>query len=245
MNRQRFEHFLRFPGELSPGDTADLGALIHSFPYCQTLYLMLARAYAGDESVYFQEHLRMAAAHAIDRKRLKQLILDYPPQSSPSYASAEPAINEPPDPDAVQVDLDHFHQLIADLEQTFTALQLQKTRGRGPYDIEKEFPGDESQPVYGRSEGAGEGEERITERSAGDESPRQPSRSSFFDPVDAARKSVMEHDDIATETLARIYVEQGHLQRAIKIYQQLILKFPEKSRYFAAQIKNLEHKAGI
>lgn len=55
----------------------------------------------------------------------------------------------------------------------------------------------------------------------------------------------MEHNDIATETLARIYAEQGHFQRAIKIYQQLMLKFPEKSRYFAAQIKNLENKAGI
>lgn len=244
MNRQRFEHFLRCPGELSPRDVADLGALIHSFPYCQTLYLMLARAYSGDESVYFQGHLRMAAAHAIDRRRLKQLILDYPQQSSPSYASAEPATKEPLIPDLVQLDMDHFHQLIAELEQTFTALQLQKAKGRGPYDIEAEFPG-ESQPASDRSTGSGEGEDLITERSASDESHPQPSRSPFFDPVDVARKSVIEHDDIATETLARIYAEQGHLQRAVKIYQQLILKFPEKSRYFAAQIKNLENKAGI
>lgn len=78
MNRQQFEHFLQFPGELSSRDTADLMELIRSFPYCQTLYLMLARAHSGDDSPYFQEHLRMAAARAIDRKRLKQLILDYP-----------------------------------------------------------------------------------------------------------------------------------------------------------------------
>lgn len=224
MNRQQFEHFLHFPGQLSSRDVADLGDLIRSFPYCQTLYLMLARAHSMDDSIYFQGHLRMAAAHAADRKRLKQLILDNPESLTQAEASAESVSRDIPLPENEQVTIDHFHQLISELEQTFLALQLQKAKSRAPYDIEKEFQEEDAPPVDGRSYG---------------------SVSPFFDPVDIARKSVIEHDDLATETLAQIYAEQGHLQRAIKIYQQLILKFPEKSRYFAAQIKNLEKKAGI
>ncbi|HOW25276.1 MAG TPA: hypothetical protein PK711_06355 [Bacteroidales bacterium] len=244
MNRQQFEHFLQFPGELSSRDTADLMELIRSFPYCQTLYLMLARAHSGDDSPYFQEHLRMAAARAIDRKRLKQLILDYPRESSPSNLPEESSVNEPTVAEEQQPDLDYFHQLIVELEQTFVALQQQKAKGRGSYDIEKEFPETAASPAAGLPAAAGE-DEMSKERPASGTPHPPPPKSPFFDPVDIARKSVMEHNDIATETLARIYAEQGHFQRAIKIYQQLMLKFPEKSRYFAAQIKNLENKAGI
>ena len=43
-----------------------------------------------------------------------------------------------------------------------------------------------------------------------------------------------------TETLARIYINQGYYSRAIEIYEKLSLKFPEKSDYFAAQIEKVK-----
>lgn len=45
-----------------------------------------------------------------------------------------------------------------------------------------------------------------------------------------------------TETLAGIYAEQGYYVEAKKIYSRLILRYPEKSAYFAALIRNLEEK---
>jgi len=45
-----------------------------------------------------------------------------------------------------------------------------------------------------------------------------------------------------TETLARIYLEQGYSQEAIDIYSQLILRYPEKSVYFAALIDEINKK---
>lgn len=39
-----------------------------------------------------------------------------------------------------------------------------------------------------------------------------------------------------TETLAKIYASQGFYQRALEVYEKLILLYPEKSTYFAALI---------
>ncbi len=43
-----------------------------------------------------------------------------------------------------------------------------------------------------------------------------------------------------TETLAGIYAEQGYPAEARKIYSHLMLRYPEKSAYFAALIEKLQ-----
>jgi hypothetical protein len=43
-----------------------------------------------------------------------------------------------------------------------------------------------------------------------------------------------------TETLARIYLEQKKYQKAIQAYEILILKYPEKSSFFANQISDIK-----
>jgi tetratricopeptide (TPR) repeat protein len=52
--------------------------------------------------------------------------------------------------------------------------------------------------------------------------------------------SMHDNQEIVTETLADIYATQGHKDKAIEIYQQLILKYPEKHIYFAAQIERFK-----
>ena len=52
-------------------------------------------------------------------------------------------------------------------------------------------------------------------------------------------------DRFATETLARIFAEQGRPDEAKRIYSRLILDFPEKSAYFATLIDSLESETSI
>ena len=46
--------------------------------------------------------------------------------------------------------------------------------------------------------------------------------------------------DLYTETLARIYLEQGYPDQAKSIYSKLILAYPEKNAYFAALIQKID-----
>ena len=68
----------------------------------------------------------------------------------------------------------------------------------------------------------------------------QQNKTSFFNPVNMAKKSVQDNDEFITETLAKIYIKQGNISKGIRAYQKLSLKFPEKSSYFAALIEELK-----
>ena len=45
---------------------------------------------------------------------------------------------------------------------------------------------------------------------------------------------------LATETLAKIYQSQGQKSEAIKVYEMLIIRDPEKKDYYFQKIKELK-----
>ena len=53
-------------------------------------------------------------------------------------------------------------------------------------------------------------------------------------------KSLAESDELITETLANIFVEQKKYDKALDAFKKLSLKYPEKSVYFAARIEETE-----
>lgn len=57
----------------------------------------------------------------------------------------------------------------------------------------------------------------------------------------AATESLQsDEEEFVTETLARLHLKQNNLEEALRIYELLCLRFPEKSAYFEAQIKKIK-----
>lgn len=73
----------------------------------------------------------------------------------------------------------------------------------------------------------------------------QQNKTSFFSATDAAKKSLETNDDLVTETLAEIHIQQGNYPKAIEIYQKLILLNPEKKLLFASRIEYIKQKTQL
>ena len=59
---------------------------------------------------------------------------------------------------------------------------------------------------------------------------------------DLGKKSISKDNALETETLAVVLEKQGKFDRAIEVYEKLIVKYPEKSSIFAIRISELKIK---
>lgn len=89
MNRNQFISYVDSPDKLSGNDSVLLSELLKNFPYFQTAQLLYAKSLHNEQSVHYNNQLKITAAYATDRKVLHQLITK---QDSPSVDVVEKPI---------------------------------------------------------------------------------------------------------------------------------------------------------
>ncbi|MEN8224578.1 MAG: hypothetical protein ABFS05_04385 [Bacteroidota bacterium] len=232
MDTQEFISYVGDPGKLGKDSLADIESLAKEFPYCQSLKILHLLNLRMINHVMYSEQLKSTAAHIADRKRLKELtnaLREPPAPHTPSSDPRPPSpVPRPPSPNDHPPEEPIVPTIEIDEESRLRALkEIVESRLR-------EITGEKETPPEEESS-----KEELIDRFIRDEPSITRAKADFFDPVKVARSSKQEQEGMVSETLARIHVQQGNMEKAIEIYRKLSLNFPEKSAYFAAQIKKI------
>jgi len=223
--------------------------LIEIFPYFQSAHLLLLKGLQDCADVKFENQLRNSAIHIADREVLYYLLNT---KTLPVVEQIEPTTEKP-----VPYDIDfetqqiviesatNSEQLISEIEHNsevsspgdLLELDLEETTPDLTEDITKNIGQFNNSATVSKKQLQSELIEKFIITN-----PRiEPNKEKSSLPVEDISKSFVEgKGGFFTETLARIYVNQGYYSKAIDIYEKLSLKFPEKSSYFASQIEKVK-----
>ena len=204
-------HYIQNLQQISIKEVTKLDDLLKEFPYCQTAQLLITKGLLNADSIRYNGQLKKAAAYALDRKQLfKIIILNKVKQ--PIIANINEKINDT---------LITGQPLTFNKEEEYSFsewLALSKVKK-----IDRITKSNPKQLI----------DDFIVKKI----SLSKPKKTTFFKPTDLAKESLIENESLFTPTLAKVYLEQGHYEKAISAYTKLCLKYPEKNSLFANQIK--------
>jgi hypothetical protein len=214
IEKETFNRLVKHPYEISPEIIPQLEATIKAFPYCQISYSLLARASGLLSQEKLNENKPRAAAYALSRVALQQLVESNLERHDPSHLENKAPVAEttnlvPQDSEDIIIELVTPDPELAQIEKSEEQRRQQKI-----------------------IQGFIKSNPRISSLKA--ESNVEAPQMNL-----ASRVAQDGLSPIETEAFAKILVKQGKIEKAVDIYQKLILKKPEKKNYFAKKLSEL------
>lgn len=259
MNKEQFTEYLLNPDRLQESSLSDLTAFVKEFPYCNTGHILLTLKLFLEKNVLYNSELKTTAVYAGSRRILKKHIDRLSDSGLQSVLPDEEhqtksAIETPKETPEVKEEIktEESEEKSAAENQVIEKEQVweEQSEQRDP----KSYTVEELKKIIEKRIREIEGEKKATKKVEPQKRKvkskteiidsfikNSPSisrpKTTFYDPVDFAKQSVVDEENIVSETLAKIYMDQGYTKKALHIYEKLILKFPEKSAYFAGLIE--------
>jgi len=250
--KESFSYWATNPSDTAPSDIVNIEEAISHYPYCQILHLLLGKAVNMHEPERTGEVLHRTAAYSLSRKALRKLISnefewsdnllakqlntvfsnDYQKESYTSFKAKRLEL-----PDLAKlalIDLDEIatRPPIDDVTIRESNLQTELAKMKG---VEADLLQSERQLQMEIIDSYIENETKL--------GPLRVNPNDVSEQEDLIKKrgGELPNTGVISEGMAKILVRQGKTKKAIEMYEQLILKKPEKSVYFAEKIKELKN----
>ena len=210
---------LRDPRNITLKDAEALQDLLTRYPYFQSAYALLAKATYDREKPSAGQAVQTAAIYVTDRSHFKHL-LDDTLLFAPPGPEATPTDTKPEEQDRTPKEAYYF---VNDYINTIQKKKQRKvTRSQSLVQLNSI--------------------QAFLQKNVNLQAQLLQAAPDKDFQVDLTQQSTAFHDELATETLDKILCQQGKLQRALAIYEKLMLRFPEKRTYFASLIETIKHE---
>jgi tetratricopeptide (TPR) repeat protein len=242
MHSEAIVTYIEHPDRLDTRTLPEMEKLVRTFPYFQTAHMLFLKNQYNVRSIDFNENLRYSAAFISDRGVLYHLInrkeTEIPESAREedfSTRSSTGDINlQAGSPDG-QAGKEHPEGTLHGPAGTEKAEAYSFTGWLSRLQERKD-----DEPPYRPYEQTVTGQSYLIDEFLRNAPSIKPDESKMQDTTDISEKSVRPDDQLLSETLAGIYLQQGYYEKAIRTYEKLSLKFPEKSTYFATRIEEIK-----
>jgi len=217
MEKNKLINLIEEPGNINNNDISELENLVFTYPFFQTAQLLLAKGLLNTSSIRYNDQLKKTAAYCADRKKLFRLITN---------STNKKQVKEDSNNNLKENSLKMGRPLDFNENDMFSFsewLKLSKIKKIKRKDSSGNF--NSSSDLINNFINTKISRKKTNQKDV------------FFKPILAAKESLIENIEIVTPTLAKVYLEQKHYDKAIEAYETLILKNPQKNSFFANQIK--------
>ena len=227
MDKKVFFDGLNSPKQINADFVAALESITEKYPYFQSAKALYIKGLKQNNSFKYNNQLKKTAAHTIDRAILFDFISDFAFSQSKAQSKKVVSKKQVATKQTFSEDLEIGTPLEFDKNETHSfhqwlQLSSKKTINRNEIS-EKNI--DKNSDLIDKFI-----EVNPTIKPISKESSHTVSNENYYN-----------EEELMTETLAKVYLEQKKYTNAINAYKILILKYPEKSGFFADQIKKIEY----
>ena len=242
MDIKRLTRLFEYPETINTQDVSALEEIVKEFPYFTAAQVLLAVGMkrCGHQNATIQLH--KAAAMAPDRNVLRKLCTQLPDEFIETAQSDDNQQDIIPEKTILIPEID-LGGTSEDLNREVALLEeKKKTLDELMAIIENKISELENAKKQPKKEEKKLSKAEIIDKFIAENPSISRPKQEFFNPISAAQESIIDQENIVSETLATIYENQGYFEKAISIYEKLKLKYPEKSIIFAGRINALKNK---
>jgi len=226
-----FISLLEHPKSVKQEETASLKSIISAFPYFQSARILYLKSLKDQDSFKYNNELKVTAAYTSDRSVLFDFI------SSDIFNTAEKETIHRKISEKMSAETESIPEIKEELSigkpLSFTKNETRSFSEWLQLSVKKPIGN-----LHEKTEEQVSEKTKIIDRFIQNNpriSPLQKDKN-IAAPIDKNTSETA----LMTETLAKVYLEQKKYENAIRAYEILSLKYPEKSGFFADQIKRVQ-----